>query len=38
MHVRAGSKEAKFWLHDLATAVNIGFPRMNSAISFATCG
>jgi hypothetical protein len=26
VHVRAGSKEAKFWLHDLATAVNMGFP------------
>ncbi len=25
VHVRAGSKEAKFWLHDLAVAVNIGF-------------
>jgi hypothetical protein len=25
VHVRAGSKEAKFWLHDLATAVNMGF-------------
>jgi Domain of unknown function (DUF4160) len=26
VHVRAGNKEAKFWLHDLAVAVNMGFP------------
>jgi Domain of unknown function (DUF4160) len=26
IHVRAGSKEVKFWLHDLTVAVNIGFP------------
>jgi Domain of unknown function (DUF4160) len=26
IHVRAGSKEVKFWLHDLAVAVNMGFP------------
>ena len=26
VHVRAGDKEAKFWLHDLAVAVNAGFP------------
>ena len=25
VHVRAGSKEAKFWLHDLTTAANMGF-------------
>src|SRR5512145_523691 len=25
VHVRAGSKEAKFWLHDLTVAVNIRF-------------
>jgi hypothetical protein len=23
--VRAGNREAKFWLHDLAVAVNLGF-------------
>ena len=26
IHVRAGDKEAKFWLHDMAVAVNAGFP------------
>jgi hypothetical protein len=26
IHVRSGSKEAKFWLHDLSVAVNAGFP------------
>jgi hypothetical protein len=26
VHVRAGNKEAKFWLHDLTLAVNLGFP------------
>jgi hypothetical protein len=26
IHVRAGNKEAKFWLHDLTMAVNAGFP------------
>jgi hypothetical protein len=26
IHVRAGNKEAKFWLHDFAIAVNAGFP------------
>ena len=26
IHVRAGGKEAKFWLHDLNVAVNAGFP------------
>ena len=26
VHVRAGDKEAKFWLHDLSVAVNAGFP------------
>lgn len=25
VHVRAGSKEAKFWLHDLTLAVNVKF-------------
>jgi hypothetical protein len=25
IHVRAGSKEVKFWLHDLTVAVNMGF-------------
>ena len=24
--VRAGNKEAKFWLHDLTVAMNVGFP------------
>jgi hypothetical protein len=26
IHVRSGNKEAKFWLHDLGVAVNVGFP------------
>jgi hypothetical protein len=26
VHVRAGDREAKFWLHDLTLAVNAGFP------------
>ena len=26
VHVRAGDKEAKFWLHDFSVAVNAGFP------------
>ena len=26
IHVRAGGKEAKFWLHDLTIAANAGFP------------
>ena len=26
VHVSAGDKEAKFWLHDVAVAVNVGFP------------
>ena len=26
IHVRSGDREAKFWLHDLDTAVNAGFP------------
>ena len=26
VHVRSGSKEAKFWLHDLSMAINAGFP------------
>jgi Domain of unknown function (DUF4160) len=26
VHVRAGEKEAKVWLHDLTVAVNAGFP------------
>ena len=26
IHVRAGGKEAKFWLHDLTVAINAGFP------------
>lgn len=26
VHVRAGGKEAKFWLHDLTVALNAGFP------------
>ena len=25
VHVRAGNKEAKIWLHDLTVAVNIGY-------------
>jgi hypothetical protein len=26
VHVRAGDREAKFWLHDLSVATNAGFP------------
>ena len=26
VHVRAGDREAKFWLHDLTVAANAGFP------------
>jgi hypothetical protein len=26
VHVRAGDREAKFWLHDLTIAMNAGFP------------
>jgi hypothetical protein len=26
IHVRAGSHEAKVWLHDLAVAINVGYP------------
>jgi hypothetical protein len=26
VHIRAGDREAKFWLHDLTIAVNAGFP------------
>jgi hypothetical protein len=26
VHVRAGNKEAKIWLHDLTVAANAGFP------------
>jgi len=26
VHVRAGNREAKFWLHDLTVVVNAGFP------------
>ena len=26
VHVRAGGREAKFWLHDLTVAINVGFP------------
>jgi Domain of unknown function (DUF4160) len=26
VHVRAGNKEVKVWLHDLTVAVNMGFP------------
>ncbi len=25
VHVRSGDMEAKFWLHDLTVAVNVGF-------------
>ena len=25
VHVRAGDREAKFWLHDLAVAINVGY-------------
>jgi hypothetical protein len=25
VHVRAGDKEAKFWIHDLMVAINAGF-------------
>ena len=26
VHVRAGDREVKIWLHDLAVAINAGFP------------
>jgi Domain of unknown function (DUF4160) len=26
IHVRAGDKEAKFWVHDVSVVVNAGFP------------
>jgi hypothetical protein len=26
VHVRAGDREAKFWLHDMVVAINAGFP------------
>lgn len=26
VHVRSGDKEAKFWLHDIAVAINAGYP------------
>ena len=26
VHVRAGDREAKIWLHDVTVAVNAGFP------------
>jgi hypothetical protein len=26
VHVRAGDREAKFWLHDMGIAANAGFP------------
>ena len=26
VHIRAGNKEAKFWLHDLSVAANAGYP------------
>ena len=26
IHVRTANKEAKFWLHDLALALNAGYP------------
>jgi hypothetical protein len=26
VHVRAGNREAKVWLHDLAVAINAGYP------------
>ncbi|MBN8958173.1 MAG: DUF4160 domain-containing protein [Rhizobiales bacterium] len=26
VHVAAGDREVKLWLHDLAVAVNVGFP------------
>jgi hypothetical protein len=26
VHVRAGNKEVKLWLHDLTVTVNMGFP------------
>ena len=34
VHVRAGDREVKIWLHDLAVAVNAGFPahEINSII------
>lgn len=25
VHVRSGNKEAKFWLHDLSIALNVGY-------------
>ena len=30
IHVRAGDKEAKFWVHDVSVVVNAGYPRMKS--------
>jgi hypothetical protein len=32
VHVRAGDREAKFWLHDLTVAINAGFPAHESEI------
>ena len=26
VHVRAGSREVKVWLHDMSVAINAGFP------------
>jgi hypothetical protein len=36
IHVRAGDKEAKFWLHDLHVAANAGFPshELNDMVRF----
>jgi hypothetical protein len=36
VHVRAGDKEAKLWLHDLTVSVNAGFRHAKSAVSFVT--
>jgi hypothetical protein len=35
VHVRAGDKEAKFWLHDLVVAINAGFAAQEIATSSA---
>jgi hypothetical protein len=32
VHVRAGGREAKFWLHDISVSINAGFRRMKLAI------
>jgi hypothetical protein len=32
VHVKAGDKEAKFWLHDLGIAINAGFRQLGPII------